>query len=102
MGVGRRRRILVCFIAGLDCTSVRLGVAADRSIRTPASGCARSATQYTCHPEEHRQVRVVAEHAVDQLSTTADDLAGNLDEGVEESLEFHPQNPDRKSTRLNS
>ena len=84
---------MVCFIAGLDCTSVRLGVAADRSIRTPASGFAPSATQYACHPEEHRQVGVVAEYAIDQLPTGADDLAGNLDEGVEEGLEFHPQNP---------
>ena len=54
MGVGRMRRIVVCFIMGLDYTSVRLGVAVDRSIRTPASVFVPSATQYACHPEEHR------------------------------------------------
>src|SRR5271157_1807451 len=80
-GVGKGRRVVGCVMSGLVYTSVRLRVMADRSIQTPASGSAPSTTQLPTQPEEHRQVRVVVQHAVNQLTACADDLARNLDEG---------------------
>ena len=93
-GVGHRRRsrrVVICFIWGFGCTLVRLGVAADRSVRTPASFSAPSTLQHGRKSEEHGQMRVVTEHPVDQLPAGADDLTGDLDEGIEERSELHPQ-----------
>src|SRR3990172_11363169 len=91
VGVGRSCRVVSCFISGLGCTSVRLRAAADRSIQTPASWSAPSATQFPAQPEEYRQMWVVVQYPVDQLASGADDLARNLNEGVQEGLELHPQ-----------
>jgi len=66
--------------------------AADRSVRTPASFSAPSTSQHDGEAEEHGQVRVVVtEHPVDQLAAAANNLTGNLDQGVEKSAKLHPQ-----------
>ena len=47
-GAGLRRRshrVVISVISGLDCAAARLGVAADRSIRTPATCSAPSTSQ---------------------------------------------------------
>ena len=80
-GVGRRRwgrRVVICCIWELGCTSVRFGVAADRSIRTPASGFTLSTSQRRGQSEEHRQIRVVVQHAVDQLAAASEEQTGRL------------------------
>jgi hypothetical protein len=46
------RRVLDLIVVWTFCMSVRLGVAADRSVRTPASASGPSAMQRVAQPEE--------------------------------------------------
>ncbi len=85
------RRVVICFISELGCTSVRWKVAADRSIQTPASCSTSSTSQHGRESEKDGQMRIVTEHSVGQLAAGTDDLAGNLDERVKESPKLHPE-----------
>ena len=70
-----------------------LGAAADRSIRTPASGTAPLAAERLAelggHAEEHPLPGIPCQHPIDELATRVDDLAGDAHERRNERAELH-------------
>ena len=74
--------------------AIALGVARDRSIRTPTSlGSLRSTTQHRNHPEEDPLMRVPRQQPIQKTTTRSHDLAGQSHEGIDEGLELQAQYP---------
>src|ERR1700722_1776348 len=72
------------------------GAAADRSIRTPASGEYHSAAERTTELGGHATERILpgipGQQPVHELATRVDDLARDANEGRNKRAELHPQN----------